>query len=244
MKKSEVLKAFAWFCSFLRQVGAGIGVGWSGEYLQRRRRRRRMVERRRRWRSPIVRSASPLLTHQSPSCCTQTNINKCKLVVTELSRAWAESLVSDEMSYMSPSCHKQATIRQCCRLSFHLERRSPQPYESGCRKCMALKKYLQDHRSSWKRLSALLCPSTLHCSLYFCFKFIAVAAGATFVNCLLLISRIWMIYALLPYRFTHFVCSFFRLKISFANYLHLECMVRLIWCLHFYHLALINITTK
>ena len=134
--------------------------------------------------------------------------------------------------------------RQCHRLSFYLERRSQWPPECDCRKCMALKKYLQDHRSSWKRLSALLCPSTLHCSLYCCFKFIAVAAGATFVNCLLLISRIWMIYALLPYRFTHFVCSFFRLKISFANYLHLECMVRLIWCLHFYHLALINITTK
>ena len=140
------------------------GISAEEEEERRRWRRwRRMVERRRwRWRSPIVRSASPLLTHQSPSCRTQANINKCKLVVTELSRAWAESLVSDEMSYMSPSCHKQATIRQCCRLSFHLERRSPQPYESGCRKCMALKKYLQDHRTSWKQLSALLCPSTWH----------------------------------------------------------------------------------
>ena len=73
--------------------------------------------------------------------------------------------------------------RQCHRLSFHLERWSPQPSESGCRKCMALKKYLQDHRSSWKRLSALLCPSTWHWWFHFHFKFAAVAAGTTFVNC-------------------------------------------------------------
>ena len=31
----------------------------------------------------------------------------------------------------------QVLTRQCHRLSFHLERRSPQPSESGCRKCIA-----------------------------------------------------------------------------------------------------------
>ena len=77
--------------------------------------------------------------------------------------------------------------RQCHRLSFYLEIRLPRPSESRRRKCMALKKYLPDHRSSWKSLSALLCTSTLHWCFHFHFKFIAVAARTKFVNCLLLI---------------------------------------------------------
>ena len=80
-------------------------------------------------------------------------------------------------------------LRQCHRLTVILGivRRSPQPSESVCRKCTACKKHLLDHQSSWKYLSALLCPSTLHWSFHFHFKFIAVPAGITFVNCLLLI---------------------------------------------------------
>ena len=61
--------------------------------------------------------------------------------------------------------------------------------ESGCGKCMALKKYLLDHWSSWKLLWTLLCPSTLHWCFHFHFKLSTVAAGTTFVKCLLLICR-------------------------------------------------------
>ena len=71
------------FASFLRQVGAGIGLVWSGEHLQRRRRGRRRRSRGRRrvgwWErctSPIVRSASSLLAHQSPSWAKPATINQ------------------------------------------------------------------------------------------------------------------------------------------------------------------------
>ena len=73
------------FASFLRQVGAGIGLVWSGEHLQRRRRGRRRRSRGRRRRrvgwwerctSPIVRSASSLLAHQSPSWAKPATINQ------------------------------------------------------------------------------------------------------------------------------------------------------------------------
>ena len=75
-------------------------------------------------------------------------------------------------------------------VSFYLERRSPRHSESGCRKGIPLKKHPPDHRSYWKWLSALLCPSTLHWCFHCHFKFTAVDAGTTFVNYLLLICRL------------------------------------------------------
>ena len=106
-------------CLFLRQVGAGIGVGWSGEYLQRRRRRRGGG-----WRGggggDRPSSAQPPHSdaHQSPSCCTP---------VTSHKNWWWQSWKGLKlkvwfwMSWLSPSCctpvtnnkHKLVMTRLC-----------------------------------------------------------------------------------------------------------------------------------